>query len=443
LLDKPLVARAFLYLFLVSLLPVAPAEAKAAPQVQRLKNGLRYVVIEDHAVPVVSLQVWVRCGGVNENNQTAGVSHFLEHMIFKGTPRLTAGQIARVVETRGGSINAATGAETTHYYIDVPSDSFNEAFEVLADSVLHPSFPADEFEKERLVILEEIKRRNDNPQSDLWDAYLQALYRETPYKQNVIGSVETIKAMTRDVMVEQHAAFYVPQNMLVTVVGDVKASAAKKKIEALFGAAPVAPNPPFPNLFEPPRESAVMKNITRPAQQAHVAVGFVGPTLSDPRQVAMDVWATVLGGGNSSRLYQVLREERRSVWSIGSSFITHHGSGAFGVFAECPPEKARSLPNDIYILLVETNGEFAPEELARAKAQIKSSWMFSQETYHGLASQWGFYGVLDNPRLVTDYLKNLDKVTLKDLKDLYVSFFKAQELSGVILQPSKTADEEQ
>jgi zinc protease len=144
---------AFVFLLLLAM-PLAQLPAKSrAGQVKSLPNGLRYVVVEDHASPVVSLQIYVRCGAVNEDDRRAGVSHFLEHMIFKGTDRLTAGQIARVVESRGGSINAATSAEMTYYYIDMPSDSFETAFDVLADSVLRPSFQPEEFEKERKVIL--------------------------------------------------------------------------------------------------------------------------------------------------------------------------------------------------------------------------------------------------------------------------------------------------
>ncbi len=417
-------------------LAALPVSARA-DALNRLSNGLRYVVLEDHASPVVSMQIWVRCGGVNENAETSGVSHFLEHMIFKGTKNLSAGQIAEVVETRGGSINAATGAEMTHYYIDMPSDSFGEAFPVLAESVLYPAFPPEEFEKERKVILEEIKRRNDNPQSDLWDAFLETLYHHTPYKQQVIGSVETITRMTRDVMIRQHRDYYVPENMVVVVAGDVKASRVKKEIKRLFGGLPRTPRPPLPPLLEPQPEGRRLKQISRPAQQAHVAVGFIGPTLSDPQQVAMDVLATVLGGGNSSRLFQTLREEKRSVWNIGASFITHAGSGAFGIFAECPPEKARSLPNDIYLLLndAETDG-FRPDELERAKAQLRSSWLFSQETYHGQASQWGFYATLDRPQMSKTYVRDLERVTLEDLKALLSRYFQGRELSGVVLMPA-------
>ena len=134
--------------------------AAAAANVNVLPNGLRYVVIEDHAAPVVSLQIWVRCGGVNEAGPTSGVSHFLEHMIFKGTDKVSANEISKIVESNGGSINAATGGETTHYYIDMPSDKWETAFDILSESVLRPAFPPEEFEKERKVILDKIKRRN-------------------------------------------------------------------------------------------------------------------------------------------------------------------------------------------------------------------------------------------------------------------------------------------
>jgi zinc protease len=425
-------------ILLIMALLAAPAVSRAGP-VGKLSNGLRYVVVEDHAFPTVSMQIWVRCGGVNENEQSAGVSHFLEHMVFKGTPRLSAGEISKIVETRGGRLNAATGTEMTHYYIDIPSDGFDEAFRVLADSVLAPSFPPDELEKERKVILEEIKRRNDNPQSDLWDTFLEVMYPRTPYRQQVIGNVKSITEMPRETLVRQHREYYTAANMVVVVVGDVKKSAVMKQIKKYFGGLPKKAPPPQPPLFEPPAEKAEVKFISRPAQQAHVAVGFVGPTLNAPEQVATDVLATVLGGGNSSLLYQVLREQKRAVWSVGSTFITHAGSGLFGVFAECPPEKARSLPNDIYLLLYEADSSgFPPGELERAKAQIRSSWLFSQETYHGQASQWGFYTTLGRPALVKSYQKELERVTLKDLQNVFRTYFRARPLSGVVLMPSET-----
>ena len=151
---------------------LALTRAHAASPVKTLPNGLKTVVVEDHASPVVSMQIWVRCGGVNEKGPTSGVSHFLEHMIFKGTDKISANEISKIVESNGGSINAATAGETTHYYIDMPSNKWEQAFDVLSQSVLHPSFPPAEFETERKVILEELKRRNDDPQSAVWDGFL-------------------------------------------------------------------------------------------------------------------------------------------------------------------------------------------------------------------------------------------------------------------------------
>ncbi|HOW26947.1 MAG TPA: pitrilysin family protein [Elusimicrobiota bacterium] len=412
-------------------------QAGHAKSVQTLSNGIKTVVIEDHTSPIVSMQVWIRCGAVNENAQTAGVSHFLEHMLFKGTPRLSAGQISHAVESRGGRINAATGMELTHYYIDAPSDSFEESLAVLADAVLYPTFPADEFERERKVILEEIKRRNDDPQSDLWDGFLEVLYPQTPYRQRVIGTEATISAMTREVLMAQHQAFYVSDNMVVVIVGDVKKAKAMKQVRKLFGSLPAKKRPPFPVLFQPPREQSELKIIERPAQQAYVAVGFTGPALNDPRQVSMDVLSTVLGGGGSSRLHRILREEKRLVWSVGSSFITHAGTGLFGVFAQCAPEKARSLPAEIYMIITEceSNG-FSPDEVARAKSQLKSAWLFSQETYHGQASQWGFYTALGCHDLVSRYVKDLDRVRVDDLVSLLRTFFQSREMSGAVVYPS-------
>lgn len=420
---------------------LASVRAHASSPVKTWPNGLRSVVVEDHASPVVSLQIWVRCGGVNEAGPTSGVSHFLEHMIFKGTDKISANEISKIVESNGGSINAATAGETTHYYIDMPSNKWEQAFDVLSQSVLHPSFPPAEFEKERKVILEEIKRRNDDPQSDLWDGFLETLYTKTPYRQRVIGSVQTITDMPRALMVEQHRLYYVPNNMVVVVIGDIKKKAVEKRIKDVFGSLPRVALPPAPNLMEPPAENNDVRTIRRTAKQAYLAIGFVGPTLKDPKQVDMDVLATTIGGGQSSRLYQVLREEKRLVWTISASFITQSGSGAFGIFAECPPEKVRSLPNDIYFLLndIEFNG-LKPEEVARAKSQLKSSWLFSQETYHGQASQWGFYTALGAPEMVTEYLKRLDAVSADGLAKLLSDYTVGRTLAGVIVTPGDPAD---
>ena len=419
---------------------ILAARAGASPSVKTLPNGLQTVIVEDHASPVVSLQIWVRCGGVNEAGPTSGVSHFLEHMIFKGTEKISANEISKIVESNGGSINAATSGETTHYYIDMPSDKWEQAFDVLSQSVLHPAFPPAEFEKERKVILEEIKRRNDDPQSDLWDGFLEALYTKTAYRQRVIGSVKTITEMPRSMMVDQHRLYYVPNNMVVVVVGDVKKKEVAKRIKDVFGSLPRAALPPAPPLLEPPAENNAVRTIRRSAKQAYLAIGFVGPTLKDPRQVDMDVLAATIGGGQSSRLYQVLREEKRLVWTVSASFMTHSGSGAFGVFAECPPDKVRSLPNDIYFLFndVEFNG-FTPEEVARAKSQLRSSWLFSQETYHGQASQWGFYTALGAPEMVSGYLKRLDAVSPSGLSKLLSEYTIGRTLAGVIVTPGDPA----
>jgi zinc protease len=306
---------------------------------------------------------------------------------------------------------------------------------------VNPAFPPGEFQKERGVILEEIKRRNDSPQSPMWDGFLESIYRASAYRNNVIGSEATIRAMTRDMMAGQHKKYYVASNMVVVVVGDVKASHARRRIKDFFGPLPATLPPPLPVLLQAPEDDPVVKYIDRPAKQAYVALGFTGPTLADPRQVAMDVLATILGGGQSSRLNQVLREEKQIVWSVGATFMSHAGSGAFGVFAECPPERARGLVNEIYLLLYQADSDgFTADELARAKAQMRSSWLFSQETYHGQASQWGFYSILGQPNVVDTYLKDLDRVTLGDLTDLLRIYFGSRQLSGAIVTPAPESE---
>lgn len=182
---------------------------------------------------------------------------------------------------------------------------------------------------------------------------MEALYTKTPYRQRVIGSVQTIQEMTRDRMVDQHRLYYVPNNMVVVVIGDVKKKAVEKQIKDVFGHLPRAALPPAPNLIEPPAENNEVRTIRRTAKQAYLAIGFVGPTLKDPNQVAMDVLATTIGAAKVPACIK-FREEKRLVWTVSASFITQSGSGAFGVFAECPPEKVRSSQR--HLLPVERRG---------------------------------------------------------------------------------------
>lgn len=403
-------------------------------EVHTLPNGLSLVLKEDHTVPVVSLQAWARCGAVDESPAIYGISHGLEHMVFKGTPSRDAGEITRAIEWEGGYVNAATQLETTHYYIDVPSDGLNPALDVLADAVLNPTFPPDELDRERLVILEEIAMRDDSPDATLWDEFASTVFEGTPYGIKVIGSRETVTALSQKDLLTYYRKHYVPSNKCIVLVGDFNRKTVLEKLTGLFGSE--APGSKPDRLPIKGRAKPFHRILKRPVQLSYLAVGTQVPGLGSEDMIALDVLSDVLGGGISSRFYQHLRERERVVLNISCDYIPFEPVGLFAVFAE-------TRPNDAQRALAAINNELAqietvpihPDELQRAKARLKSEWLHSSETPRGRASTLGSLAVQGRLHLIEHYLERMDNMTVDDLMGVYNRNLKGVELSSTLLVP--------
>ncbi len=201
----------------------------------QLDNGLTVYALEHSDVPLVTLDMWVRVGSADEPAHLAGISHFLEHMLFKGTPRLPVGEYDRRIEALGGYLNAATSMNFTHYYMTVPSIHLDAALEDLADVIRNSTIDPVEVERERGVILEEIRLKEDNPIGFLFDEITRRVFTEGPLAGTVIGSPETVSAMTRDQIAEHHERYYVPSNMALVVSGDINADLLRRRVRQYFG----------------------------------------------------------------------------------------------------------------------------------------------------------------------------------------------------------------
>ncbi len=199
-----------------------------------LSNKLTILCREFHELDVVAVHVWVKAGSINENESISGISHFIEHMLFKGTQKRLVGEVSAEIENKGGRINAATSKEFTYYHIVIPGRYLDTALDVLSDCVINTSFDEKELERERLVILEEIKRKYDNPTGHLGELFNQLLYSGHPYGSAVIGTSESLKALKRESLVEYHKKYYVPENMTVVIVGNFNKSDIVEKIEKAF-----------------------------------------------------------------------------------------------------------------------------------------------------------------------------------------------------------------
>jgi zinc protease len=409
---------------------------KGAQKVE-LKNGLTVLLKEDHYQPVVSVQVWVKVGAVNEIDKTDGLSHFLEHLIFKGTEKYTGNQVSHLIETQGGVINAATSKEFTNFYIDMQKSGVDDAIKILGDTMFNAVFPKDEMEKERLVVLEEINRHFDNPSSILYDSFSETVFKETPYRRNVIGSAEVVGHVTREEVLEYYHAHYVPRNMVLSVAGDFDTQRVLALIEDTFGKAQDKPEPAQPLLVEKFHKPALQRQ-TKQIEHAYWMAGFLGPDILSKDQFAGDIAANVLGGGRSSRLYQSLRENKKLVYMIDCGFQSQRGSGVL-VFSSVfdrknEKETVECIQKEIGNLRADGPTE---EELKRSKEMARSQWYFSRETVHDQASNLGYWYMQKNPDMIDNYVKNLEKVTREDVKKFLKDYFDPQGLNQSIIVPER------
>lgn len=425
------------FIILFSSAYVGAGEARKEVAKVRLDNGLTVIIKEDHSQPIVSVQVWVKVGSVNENEKTTGLSHFLEHLIFKGTEKYPGDEISRKTETNGGVINAATSKEFTHFYIDIQKDAYEDAVRILADSMDNAVFPQAEIDKERPVVIEEIRRHDDNPGSVLYDLFNEAMFIKTPYRSSIIGSSDVIKNVSRQEISDYYEAHYVPGNMVLSIAGDLDTKKTLNLVKETFGKQKSAQLPQEPDLVElqhKPLSLARNKGV----EHSYWLSGFLGPTIQSDEQFAADITSTILGGGRSSRLYRKLREDKQIVYSIDTSFWSQRGTGLFAVSAVFSPEKQKEVIAEVTSEMERLKTEGPTDiELKRAKEMIKSQWYFGKETFHDQASLLGYWNMQGNPEMIDRYIDGLAKVEKKDVIDFLKKYYEPQGMSQAILLPEK------
>ncbi len=399
-----------------------------------LSNGLRVLLKEDHAWPLASIHAWVHVGSVDEQASQAGISHIIEHMVFKGTEHTRAADISRWVEALGGAMNAETSKEYTHYYIDVPSAGASKAVTLMGELLHRATFDPKEWDRERPVIQEEIKRRNDDPESILWDLLNEALFTEERLRRPVIGSVETVAALSRDELWRFYRDFYRTGGSLVVVAGDFKSRQMLEWLSRAFDGMPPGTGPRRPTFSTDSYQSRHM-SMQRPVQQVYSAMGFPTPPSSHPDHEALDLLAAVLGDGRSSRLVQTLREKKKIVWSVSTDNYGHEGPGIFSVFAECSPSKQKLLRPEVERLFGSLRRRpIQRDELSRAKNMIHNAWLQSFETYHQQAASLGLYALDDQLERLENYLPRILALEVGDLADTAERYLQTLPLSSAVIE---------
>ncbi len=407
-----------------------------------LPNGLTVILKPDRSAALASVQVWVKTGSIHESSHLgAGLSHYLEHMLFKGTERRAGREISATVQAHGGYINAYTTFDRTVYYIDLPSEHTGVAVDLLADAVLHSTLPADECAKEKDVILREIAMTRDDPDNRLWDTLFSTAFREHPYRQPIIGHQDVFSAITRDDLVNYYRARYVPNNLVVVIVGDIDPAQTLASVTEHFGAAPrvrLAPVlVPEESLQLAPRAEHRYEDV----EVSRAALTWPIPGLTHEDAPVLDLLATILGSGDSSVLWQEVREKAGLVHTIDASSWNPGSSGLFFIGFTSDADK-RQAATDLVQRTLEraaTRG-FTPAQLKKAIRQLVVGEINSRKTMSGQASRLGaaevVVGDLDHSRA---YFERLSRVTPAELRRVAKQYLVPSRITSVSLNPTAAA----
>jgi len=375
-------------------LPTATGSTDAPVTVRRsvLPGGLRVVTEQVPGMRSAAFGIWVAVGSRDERPSISGASHFLEHLLFKGTRRRDALEISSVMDAVGGEMNAFTAKEYTCYYARVLDEDLPLAVDVVSDLVLSSVVTADDVEVERGVILEEIAMHDDEPGDAVHDALASALWGDSPLGRPVIGTVDSISALSRSAIAGFYRRRYDLPHMVVAAAGSVEHDALVRLVEQAFGerlAGDAVPAPLRPG-GPPPRAAARLSVQERATEQAHVVLGTTALRRDDPRRFALSVLSGALGGGMSSRLFQTVREERGLAYSVYSYTDSHADTGLFGVYAGCSPSRVGEVLDLVRAELaaVAEHG-VTDEEVRRAQGGLRGGLVLGLEDSGARMSRLG------------------------------------------------------
>jgi predicted Zn-dependent peptidase len=386
-------------------------------QQSRLPSGLRIVTERMPGVRSVALGIWAGVGSRDETPRLAGASHFLEHLLFKGTRRRTARDIAEQMDAVGGEANAFTSKEYTCFYARTLDRDLGLAVDVLADMLRSSKIAREDVDAERTVILEEIGMHNDAPDDVVHDLFAEVMFGGHPLGRPVLGTTESIGAMSREGVARYWRRHYVPGNLVVAVAGNRTHDEVVELVSDAFGDAEGEPLGPRPGRREP-RAHRGLQVRHKPTEQAHVVLGTRGLSRSDPRRFALGVLNIAFGGGMSSRLFQEVREKRGLVYSIYSYATQYSETGSFSVYAGAAPKRIHDV---LAIVRDELDRVVAAglteEELERGKGHLKGSLVLGLEDTSGRMTRLGKSEITSGEILtVDDIVQRVDEVTDEDVR---------------------------
>ena len=376
-----------------------------------LSNGMT-ILFEKRNLPVVSVAFAVRAGGINESLNEKGISHFIEHMLYKGTPTRNSKKIAEEIEKNGGQLNGFTSELVTAYWCKMPSQHLDVALEVLTDMIKNPLFDEKELEKERKVIFEELKMYHDNPSIYVSNEIQKELYGGT-LSVDLIGTFETMNSIDRNKIIKKFKQLYTPNNLILIVVGDARFGQLVKFVEKNFGK----------EKSEVPKQEFNLRNASKIEKrtgidQANLIFAYHTPLASDKKNYAAKILSTLMAEGMSSRLFSEIREKRNLAYAIkGASVINKDFSYNF-IYVGTTKENVERVKELILEEFKKVARDLKPEELEQVKTQIKGNYELDMEDSQEQLSNLLFYEIDGNAKNFYDFEKNIDKVKIEDVKEL-------------------------
>jgi zinc protease len=420
-----------------------------APVVHQLSSGLT-IIAEQVPIDAINLNVWLNVGSAVETNAINGMAHFLEHMVFKGTPRLQSGEFEALIEAKGAVTNAATSQDYTHYYITTAPQDFAELAPLQMDVLLNPSVPDDGFERERQVVLEEIRRSDDNPRRRSYQHMADLAFDVSPYRRPVLGPTAVIEGMQAQQMRDFHAGWYHPAAMTAVAVGNLPVDELIRTVEqSVAGLMP--PGSAHPNLRHQrqvlPTE-AMFETIVRQVhidatlQQARLMLLWRVPGLTGMADTyALDVLANILGHGRTARMVQDLREQRGLVNGVGASNMTYQHQGLFCLSANLDTNNLDVVEAAMLEHVGRLHQDLVPvAELEKVCTQVANHFVFGNETPSDRANLYGYYhAVVGDIDSAFDYPEKVRALTPDDLRAAAQKYLKLDAYGVVTIKPAADA----
>jgi zinc protease len=397
-----------------------------------LDNGMTVLVKETHSAPVVAINTLVKVGYFDEPDSLTGISHVLEHMFFKGTEKRKVGQLRDETRKLGGYLNGGTIYEYTHYYTVLPQRFVKEGLELQSDALLHSIIDSVELEKEKRVVIQEVKRKRDNPDALAWEKLMELAFDKHPLRRWRMGTEEQNAGFTKKDLENHYHGFYRPDNVILSIVGDVKTQEVLKAVKKYYKDYKTEPTEKKKISAEAEQKEFKYVQMKGDISQTYLKIGFHIPAKLDQDFFALDVLSHILGHGRSSRLSQSLKEEKKLVSSIKSEAFGLKDVGVLTIEAELESKNLLPAESQIFreIEKLKTS-DVSDFELVKAKNVMKFSYLSSIETAEGYAENLAFYESYGDFHLADKYLENVDKVTKEDIKktaSLYLTLDKTSLL---------------